>query len=191
MLRFGNVGVLLGLLWYNIAMVVRCFISIILTFASVGCASTPATTAATSPTIGSPAPPLALPTLDGMQTVDLETQRGNVVLLNFWASWCEPCKREMPALQQWHAQHAEQGLAAIGVDTLYQDDRAAAEAFVATNGITYPILADEAGDTSRQWLIQGLPRTYVIDRDGVVRALKLGEFTQADFDAHVVPLLRE
>lgn len=191
MLRFGNVGVLLGLLWYNIAMVVRCFISIILTFASVGCASTPATTAATSPTIGSPAPPLALPTLDGMQTVDLETQRGNVVLLNFWASWCEPCKREMPLLQQWHEQYRDAGLVVLGVDTLYQDDRAAAEAFVQANNITYPILADEAGDTRQPWLIQGLPRTYVIDRNGVVQALQLGEFTQADFDAQVAPLLRE
>lgn len=187
MLRCGNRGVLL-LLCYN-TMSGRCFISIFLSLALVGCASTPATPAATSPTIGSAAPPLVLPTLDGTQTVDLQTQRGNVVLVNFWASWCEPCKREMPALQQWHEQHADQGLAVIGVDTLYQDERAAAQGFVATNNITYPILADEVGDTSRQWLIQGLPRTYVIDRNGVVRALKLGEFTQADFDAQVVPLL--
>jgi len=172
-------------------MIVRFSLLILLAFALIGCASTPATTAATSPTVGSPAPPLVLPMLDGTQTVDLATQRGNVVLLNFWASWCEPCKREMPALQQWHAQYGDQGLAVIGVDTLYQDERAAAEAFVQTNNITYPILADEVGDTSRQWLIQGLPRTYVLDRDGVVRALKLGEFTQADFDAHVTPLLNE
>jgi peroxiredoxin len=79
----------------------------------------------------------------------------------------------------------------LGVDTLYQDDRAAAEAFVQANNITYPILADEAGDTRQPWLLQGLPRTYVIDRDGVVQALQLGEFTQADFDAQVAPLLRE
>ena len=171
-------------------MIVRFFLLILLACALIGCASTPATIA-TSPTIGSPAPPLALPTLDGTQSVDLQTQRGNVVLLNFWASWCEPCKREMPALQQWHEQYADQGLAVIGVDTLYQDERAAAQSFVQTNGITYPILADEAGDTRQPWLIQGLPRTYVIDRDGVVRALKLGEFTQADFDAEVVPLLNE
>lgn len=169
-------------------MLVRLFPIMLLACALIGCASTPAST---SPTVGSPAPPLALPTLDGGQTVDLASLRDNVVLVNFWASWCEPCKREMPALQQWHEQHADQGLAVIGVDTLYQDDRAAAQLFVQTNNITYPILADEAGDTSRQWLIQGLPRTYVIDRDGVVRALKLGEFTQADFDAQVVPLLSE
>ncbi len=168
-------------------MIVRFWLLILFGVVVVGCASTPgADTAAQAP-----APPLALPTLDGTQTVDLEDLRGNVVLVNFWASWCEPCKREMPLLQQWHQQYSDAGLVVLGVDTLYQDERAAAEAFVQTNNITYPILADEAGDTQQPWLIQGLPRTYVIDRDGVVRALKLGEFTQADFDAQVAPLLAQ
>jgi thiol-disulfide isomerase/thioredoxin len=172
-------------------MLVRLLPIILLALVLGGCASTPATDAGAPVALEAPAPPLALPTLDGTQTVDLEDLRGNVVLVNFWASWCEPCKREMPLLQQWHQQYSDAGLVVLGVDTLYQDERAAAEAFVQTNNITYPILADEAGDTQQPWLIQGLPRTYVIDRDGVVRALKLGEFTQADFDAQVAPLLAQ
>lgn len=172
-------------------MFVRRFITIIFTVVLVGCASTPTANTGAPVAVQAPAPPLALPTLDGTQTVDLQALRDNVVLVNFWASWCEPCKREMPLLQQWHEQGSDAGLVVLGVDTLYQDDRAAAEAFVEANNITYPILADEAGDTSRQWLVQGLPRTYVINRDGVVQALKLGEFTQADFNAQVAPLLGE
>jgi thiol-disulfide isomerase/thioredoxin len=172
-------------------MLVRLLPIILLALVLGGCASTPATDAGAPVALEAPAPPLALPTLDGAQTIDLEDLRGNVVLVNFWASWCEPCKREMPLLQQWHQQYSDAGLVVLGVDTLYQDERAAAEAFVQTNNITYPILADEAGDTQQPWLIQGLPRTYVIDRDGLVHALKLGEFTQADFDAQVAPLLAQ
>jgi len=172
-------------------MFVRRFISIIFAVVLVGCASTSTATTGAPVAVQAPAPPLALPMLDGTQTVELQALQGNVVLVNFWASWCEPCKREMPLLQQWHEQGSDAGLVVLGVDTLYQDDRAAAEAFVEANNITYPILADEAGDTSRQWLVQGLPRTYVINRDGVVQALKLGEFTQADFNAQVAPLLGE
>lgn len=172
-------------------MIVRLFMIVLLAFVFAGCASTPAANTGAPVAVQAPAPPLALPTLDGTQTVDLQALRGNVVLVNFWASWCEPCKREMPLLQQWHEQGGDAGLVVLGVDTLYQDDRLAATEFVQTNTITYPVLVDEAGDTSRQWLIQGLPRTYVVDRDGVVHALKLGEFTQADFDAQVAPLLSE
>jgi thiol-disulfide isomerase/thioredoxin len=176
---------------YNTYMIVRLWVFILFAVVLVGCTSTPATNAGAPVAVDAPAPPLALPTLDGTQAVNLQELRDNVVLVNFWASWCEPCKREMPLLQQWHEQYRDAGLVVLGVDTLYQDDRAAAEAFVQANNITYPILADEAGDTRQPWLLQGLPRTYVIDRDGVVQALQLGEFTQADFDAQVAPLLRE
>lgn len=172
-------------------MFLRLFTIVLISFILTGCASAPPTSANAPVSVGAAAPPLRLPTLDGTQTVDLQTLHGSVVLVNFWASWCEPCKRETPALQRWYTQGKNTGLVVLGVNTLYQDDRAAAQAFVRGNNVGYPILADEAGTTQQPWLIQGLPRTYVVDRAGVVRALRLGEFTQADFDAQVVPLLKQ
>jgi peroxiredoxin len=153
----------------------------------IGCGTA---SAPTTPTAGEPAPPLALPTLDG-EIVALDSLRGNVVLVNFWASWCEPCTREMPLFQQWHEQYEAEGLRILGVDTLHQDQLAAVEAFIQEREITYPILLDEEGDTSRQWLIRGLPRTYVVDREGIVRALHIGEFEQSDFEQQVLPLLEQ
>lgn len=165
-------------------MIARCFTLLIVLCLLVGCgSSTPDT-----PTLGEPAPPLELPTLDG-DTVQLDSLRGNVVLLNFWASWCEPCTREMPRFQQWYEQHQSDGLVILGVNTLYQDQRAAVDEFLRMQPVTYPILIDEQGETSRQWLVRNLPYSYVIDRDGVVRFLKLGEVTEQELNEQILPLL--
>jgi peroxiredoxin len=166
---------------------VRFFTITLLVLALTSCASSDDTAA---PVAGSPAPPLALPTLNG-ETVRLDDLQGNVVLVNFWASWCEPCTREMPRFQQWHVQYGDDGLVVLGVDTLYQDQRAAVEEFLRERQITYPIVLDEDHATSRQWMIQQLPRSYVIDREGMVRALHIGEFREQDFEQHVLPLLQQ
>jgi cytochrome c biogenesis protein CcmG/thiol:disulfide interchange protein DsbE len=142
------------------------------------------------PAPGAPAPPLVLPTLND-DTVRLADFQGQVVLVNFWASWCAPCIREMRRLQQWHAQHNADGLVVLGVNTLFQDSRTAVEAFLQDNKITYPILVDKQGELSRQWLAQQLPRSYIVDRQGMVRFTHLGEITERDFEAHIAPLLRE
>ena len=144
----------------------------------------------TSPTPGAAAPSLALPTLEG-DRVRLADFQGKVVLVNFWASWCEPCVREMPRLQQWHEQYSDDGLVVLGVNTLYQDSQPEVEAFVQKLGVTYPMLLDAEGEQSRRWLAQPLPRSYIIDRQGVVRWTRLGEVTEDNFEAHIAPLLRE
>ncbi len=159
---------------------------LIVLFALVGCGFS----APDTPTLGAPAPPLELPTLDG-ETVQLDALRGNVVLVNFWASWCEPCTREMPRFQQWHEQHHADGLTILGVNTLYQDQRAAVDDFLRMQSVTYPILTDEEGQTSQQWLVRNLPYSYVIDRDGVVRFLKLGEVTEQELNDQILPLLEQ
>jgi cytochrome c biogenesis protein CcmG/thiol:disulfide interchange protein DsbE len=152
------------------------------------CAAGPA--ADTPPAPGSPAPSLALPSLNG-ETVQLSDFQGNVVLVNFWASWCAPCLAEMPRLQQWHDQHEDDGLVVLGVNTLYQDSREAVEMFLQDHDISYPMLLDTEGDASRQWLARQLPRSYLIDRQGVVRWTRLGEVTAHDWETEIAPLLKE
>jgi cytochrome c biogenesis protein CcmG, thiol:disulfide interchange protein DsbE len=142
------------------------------------------------PTVGQPAPDLLLPTLGG-DDLRLADLRGSVVIVNFWATWCPPCVEETPRLVGWSQQYADQGLRIVGVDTLFQDSRAKVEQFVADKGVGYPILVDETGDITRQWQARQLPRSFVIDRDGVVRFVKLGEITEEDFVAEIAPLLGE
>lgn len=145
--------------------------------------------AAQPPTLDAPAPDFALAQLTG-DTVRLADQRGQVVIVNFWATWCGPCANETPRLVEWYNQYQSVGLTVWGVDTLYQDDRARVEAFAKQYQVTYPILTDEVGTVSRQWLAQQLPRSYVVDRAGVVRFVRIGELTERDLQNQVLPLLQ-
>lgn len=139
-------------------------------------------------TVGDAAPSFTLQTLDN-GSVSLAEQQGKVVLVNFWASWCEPCVRETPRLVQWQVQHADAGLQVLGIDTLFQDSRDAVAEFVNEQRVTYPILLDDTGATTRQWAAQNLPRSFVVDRAGIVRYFKIGELTEEDFTREVLPLL--
>lgn len=158
-----------------------------LVIAVVGCAGSQGRTSA--PTVGEPAPPLSLPTLDGAP-IRLADMADRVVLVNFWASWCPPCAQETPRLVQWSQQYAKDGLVVLGVNTLFQDSQADVETFVRQYAVPYPVLLDETGDVTQQWRVQQLPRSYVIDGQGVVRFVKVGELTEHDFETQVTPLLR-
>lgn len=120
----------------------------------------------------------------------LSELRGRVVIVNFWATWCPPCENETPRLVAWYSQHQAAGLEVLGVDTLAQDSREAVEEFVATYAVPYPVPLDETGAIARQWQALQLPRSYVIDRAGVVRYVRIGELTERDFEAQVLPLLQ-
>lgn len=144
--------------------------------------------AATTPALGVVAPDFALPTLAG-PTVRLSELRGRVVIVNFWATWCPPCEQETPRLVAWYGQHRAAGLEVLGVDKLVQDSRAAVEEFAARYAVPYPLPLDQTGDVSRQWQALQLPRSYVIDRQGVVRYVRIGELTERDFEEQVRPLL--
>ncbi len=160
----------------------------LLSIAAVLAACTARPAAGVPPAPGAPAPPLVLPMLNG-DAVHLSDFSGKVVLVNFWASWCAPCVNEMPRLQQWHEQYADDGLVVLGVNTLYLDSQEAVEAFLHDLDISYPMLVDQQGDVSRQWLAQSLPRSYVIDRQGMVRWTRLGEVTERDWEEQIAPLL--
>lgn len=126
-----------------------------------------------SPREGFSAPDFTLDTLDG-QTITLSDLRGQVVIVNLWASWCPPCRAEMPAIEQIYQANQAQGLEILAVNTTYQDSEKAAAQFAQDFGLTFPILLDRDGAVSRRYQLQALPTTYFIDRQGIIRAVVPG-----------------
>jgi peroxiredoxin len=120
--------------------------------------------------VNRPAPAFALPALDG-STVTLSDYRGKVVLLNFWNTWCEPCKEETPALQAVYSRLREQGLVVIGVNLANQEQNGveAIKSFAERYEVSYPIALDQAGEVSRAFRIYPLPTSYFIDQQGNIR----------------------
>src|SRR5215208_4416988 len=94
------------------------------------------------------APAITLPRLDGRGTGSLGDYRGRVVVLNYWASWCDPCRAESPLLERWHRRIARRGGTVLGIDVL--DVTSDAQAFVRRYGLTYPMLRDAEGETQRR-----------------------------------------
>lgn len=129
-------------------------------------------------------------TLDG-QRLDLASLRGDVVVLNFWASWCPPCRAEAPALEQVYDNTKAQGVRFVGIDT--KDETAAASAFVAGKQITYPSIEDQGASIAARLPVppQGFPSTLVLDRDGRVAYRHIGALTISDLQPVVQQLAAE
>jgi cytochrome c biogenesis protein CcmG/thiol:disulfide interchange protein DsbE len=135
------------------------------------------------------APSLALPRLDGAGRTSLAANRGKVVVLNYWASWCDPCRSESPLLERWHRRIAGKGGTVVGVDLLDVDSDA--RGFIRRYKLTYPMLRDRNGSTQGDFGVSGYPETFVIDRRGRVAALKRGPVDEAWLRSKVAPLLEE
>ena len=119
-----------------------------------------------------PTPGLALPLLDG-SSWSLASLRGQVVLLNFWASWCEPCRDEMPALQRLARQHAAQGLVVVAVN--FKESPATIRQFTDRVPLALPIVLDRPGDAAKAWGVRLFPTTVLVGRDGRARWRAEGE----------------
>jgi cytochrome c biogenesis protein CcmG, thiol:disulfide interchange protein DsbE len=144
-----------------------------------------------SPREGFPAPNFTLQTPDGHSLV-LSSYRGKVVIVNFWASWCGPCRAEMPVINQVYQTVHAQGLMVLAIDTTFQNNEADARAFAAQLGLSFPILLDREGSVSRAYLLRALPTTYIIDRHGIIRTVVLGgPMNEAFLRSQVEPLLQE
>jgi len=135
------------------------------------------------------APGLTLPRLDGPGRSSPADFRGKVVILNFWASWCVPCRDEAPILERWHRRIAPQGGTVLGVDAL--DATGDAREFVRRFGITYPNIRDVAGAKLKPFGIAAYPETFVLDRRGRIAALLRGPVDEEFLAREVPPLLRE
>lgn len=110
------------------------------------------------------APAFTLPRLDTDGELSLASLAGKVVVLNFWASWCLPCKEETPRLQRAWERWRDQGVVIVGVDA--QDFRADAKRFTRRFGVTYPVVYDGKGSTLGRYGVTGFPETYFVGRDG-------------------------
>ncbi|MBN1640786.1 MAG: redoxin domain-containing protein [Anaerolineae bacterium] len=142
-----------------------------------------------APQEGYPAPDFALHTTDGA-LVRLSDLRGKVVVVNFWATWCPPCRTEMPALQEVYLAHQERGLEVLAVNMQEGDPQA--EAFVLANGLTFPVLTDPGGAVSARYRIASLPTTLFIDRQGLIRAIVIGgPLSHAYLESQVAELLSD
>jgi thiol-disulfide isomerase/thioredoxin len=125
------------------------------------------------------APDFSLPNIDGQQ-VSLQQYRGKVVFLNFWATWCIPCREEMPALERLHQTYHAQDLAIVSIDLKESADQV--KIFFQKHSLSFPALLDQDGSVFRDYLVAGMPTTYLIDREGTLLARGVGgrDWTRAE-----------
>jgi cytochrome c biogenesis protein CcmG, thiol:disulfide interchange protein DsbE len=135
------------------------------------------------------APVRDLPVLGSDATGSLADHAGKVVVLNVWASWCEPCKTEMPLLQRTHEEIESRGGLVLGIDM--QDSTERALAFLDEEGIEFESLRDRDREYVRELGVSGYPETFLIDRQGRIAALRRGPVDKAWLDEHLAPLLEE
>jgi cytochrome c biogenesis protein CcmG/thiol:disulfide interchange protein DsbE len=129
---------------------------------------------------GQPAPAIVGTSLDGT-AIDLAAYRGHPVIVNFWASWCTPCRDEFPLFQERLDQLGpSDGLVMLGV--LYKDEPELARKFVEDVGATWPTVTDKDETHAAAYRVVAPPQTYFIDQDGIVRGIQIGEVRPEDFD---------
>jgi cytochrome c biogenesis protein CcmG/thiol:disulfide interchange protein DsbE len=116
------------------------------------------------PRIGGPAPGFTLRRIGAPGTLDLAALRGKPVVLNFWASWCVPCKAEAKMLEQTWRQYRKEGVVFLGID--YHDVTSDARTFLSHHAVTYPIVQDGSGSVADRYGVSAVPETYFVDRRG-------------------------
>lgn len=139
------------------------------------------------PEVGRPAPAFSVPLFDGGD-VTLADLRGKPAVVNFWASWCIPCVDEAPELEKTWQAYKDRGVAFLGID--YVDTEPKAREFMQKHGITYPNGPDLGSRISYEYRIKGVPETFVIDKEGIVRFVKIGPTTADELRSVLEPLLR-
>lgn len=129
--------------------------------------------------VGAPVPAYSAEQSDGTP-IALADLTGEVVLLNIWATWCKPCRQEIPALETLHQRHRAAGLVVAGVSIDVDDDRAKVAEFAAALGASYAIWYDDEDRVSTTFLAIGVPASYLIGRDGTLRWRHVGPVTAED-----------
>ena len=123
-------------------------------------------TSASALELGQVAPDFTLKSMAGTN-LNLAEQRGKIIVINFWASWCGPCRKEMPVLQKFYEKYQDLGVSVWGVNV--EQENQAGRDFLADLKLTFPILFDETNTISANYQVEAMPTTIIIDRDGVVR----------------------
>lgn len=149
---------------------------------------------ASQPRVGRPAlverdqlaPLFTLKTTTG-QVVELEKMAGEVVLVNFWATWCPPCRDEMPVIEAMHQKYRDRGFRVLAVNV--QEMEPQVTAFGREMGLSFPLLLDQTAEVARMYRVQNLPRSFFLARDGRVVRIHPGELTQETVERYLQELL--
>ena len=121
-------------------------------------------------TVGVKAPPITGKTIDGTNRVkSLADYKDKIVLLNLWATWCEPCLAEMPSMEKLHREFGPQGLAIVAVSVDDPGSEQKIREFAAKLGVTFELLHDPGKETARNYQVTGYPESFIIDREGTIR----------------------
>ena len=139
----------------------------------------PAPVKARSPyqfTAGSPAPDFTLQTLKG-ETVSLKDYRGEVLLINFWATWCPPCRSEMPDMEDLYIERKNQDFTVLAINI--QEADKPVSSFVDRYGLTFPVLMDVTGEVSQQFGVQSLPTSFFVDKEGRIAGFSMGAMNKS------------
>ena len=139
-----------------------------------------------APSQGAAAPNITLQNLDG-ETVSLSDYRGQPVVLNFWATWCGPCRQEMPHLQDVYETHRDAGLVVLGVNV--RETREEAAGFLRELGVDFPVLLDSDLAATERYSVTSLPITFFIDRDGNIKTLVVGGMSRQVIEERVAAIL--
>lgn len=140
------------------------------------------------PLLGEPAPEIDLVSIDG-EAMTLASLKGQPVIINFWATWCPPCRAEFPLLVDTYAEHSDDDLEILGI--LSKDFADGARQFASDMGADWPILEDPGDVAYNEYIVPGLPTSYFVDADGIVRAFSLGGFTEDGLAAQLATILPE
>jgi len=136
------------------------------------------------PSLDAPAPDFELSTLSG-ESIQLEDYRGKVVLLNFWATWCAPCRLEMPALQEHFEEH-DGKLAVVAINNAENPEDV--RNFVEELDLTFDVLLDPEAEVQRLYQVRGYPTSFLVDADGVIRIQHIGLMTEGQLDSYLQEL---
>jgi len=140
------------------------------------------------PREGSEPPAFSLLGLDG-KTYSLQDYKGRPVIVNFWGTWCDPCKREMPAIQSQYEKWKDRGLEVLSLNL--DESRVTVQSFVQQNGLTFPILFDKDLHMRDRYAVRSYPTTFFIDSSGKIAKIAPGEMTEAFIEQTVRTILKE
>ncbi len=173
--------------WYGL-IVLTLLLGIVWTLNSRVQDGTKPTASPPAPRTGFPAPDFTLATVDG-QTVTLSELRGRPILINFWATWCPPCRAELPAIQATYERYADRGLVVLAVDMA--EPPATVAAFAQELGLSFLIPLDQDGSVAEQYRVRAIPTSFFVDREGIVRSIFIGPMNEPIIEDRLRPLMGE